>query len=354
MKLPSWLNQKWVRFERRPGFAEDRLPPQFYRTSGSAWVDTAVNLIADSVAEMELQVLRNETRLAKHPIIEGLRSNEDYTREEIYNLLTQWILRRGVAYLLVLKAGAVYEFEPLEPGRVKRLSRTIYSYRRNDGKSTTIQSKNLITIRCPDWQNPSDNLSATGKLSQMSAIDSKAQSHIDRSLKGKMTLDAIARGKKRMTKEAINQLARNFREFQQEDGNMLVLDSDIEISKIGQTFAELTLVDLLKYQKTAILSALRVGSSLLGEDRSLSRAAAEGLLVNYTRFAVRPIIRKIAGGIDRYALKNNLGVEVSFTDPVPADQAALTDRLNKLLDRAITREEARKMLGLQGSPPPNE
>ena len=131
---------------------------------------------------------------------------------------------------------------------------------------------------------------------------------------------------------------------------MIIRGDEAKLTKFGLGLDELDMPVLRKMSRDDIGMMFRVPMPLLGkaEETGLGRANVETLEYIFAKYNIEPKLKKIDSvlqvALDRYY--SGSGLRVEHVNIVPEDKEYNLARTDKLLDRAITRNEVRALEGL--------
>lgn len=134
----------------------------------------------------------------------------------------------------------------------------------------------------------------------------------------------------------------------------LILDQGTKYQEAGRSQREMEFMSLSEFVEQKIMALMRVSKTMLGMGEDVNRATAETQAYVFTKQNVVPEMRALTDTLNEFLLPQYPGTETmffDFDDPTPTDDAALTDKISRLVPMVMTQNEAREELNLEGIGP---
>lgn len=129
-------------------------------------------------------------------------------------------------------------------------------------------------------------------------------------------------------------------------GSIPVLTDSIEYTPLSMKPADMQMTEQQSFNRDKILSIFRVPKELLGNTTTANRASAEAIEYSFNKNTITPIIQKMIEQLNEFLVPyfaDNLYLD--FEPLATADRQAEINEINVLVDRVITKNEAREILG---------
>lgn len=280
----------------------------------SAAVFSCVKLLAETVATMPLHVFtggrEGRIQVDDHPISDVIRfqANNQDTAVEFWGMLLLHAFLRGTGYAEIVPGprGAVDQLIPLHTDRVipERLpDRTLRFKVMNEktGETRVLLEEEILRI---------PGLSSDG-ISGLRAVDIAAdaiglgiasETYASRVFSNGVNMGTVLVHPDELSPSAQLNLINRIAERTAGASNAhrpIVLQEDMKVHKVGQTATEAQLIEARKWQVAEIARFWRIPLHLLGQNDERNRATVEEQSINFVRYTIRPITRRIEQAIRR-------------------------------------------------------
>ena len=334
-------------------------------------VYACINLIAESVAQYQPIIKKaNGDVLEDHPLLQLLRRPSGLADKAVnvtqYDLLyatasfielqgdCYWYIGKGRTTgmpreIVILRADRVGKDIDKDTGDIIR-----YFVRQAGGGKIYIPIEDMLPFIGFNPKDPYSGTSTIQAARDYIATDKLTNTFTKNFFKNNAGVSGVLSIQGEVTKPAFQKLVRAFRSKYEGVDNagkvMIIRGDEAKLTKFGLGLDELDMPVLRKMSRDDIGMMFRVPMPLLGkaEETGLGRANVETLEYIFAKYNIEPKLKKIDSvlqvALDRYY--SGSGLRVEHVNTVPEDKEYNLARTDKLLDRAITRNEVRALEGL--------
>ena len=328
----------------------------------NSWIWACVEKRAKAFASVNFNLykLKNNGELEQvlaHPLLELLyKVNPEMTKFDFLELsmiyldlygASPWYLdRQGTS-----KVQGIYLMRPEylkvikgADGSILRYDYRIGTYNIQPAKEDIIMLKNY---------NPSYPEKGLGTIEavRMNAQqdDYMTQSNINL-LKNDTRLSGVLEIPSEPTAESLKRLEKEWGQkysSYENTGKMKVLTAGMKYVPTGISPKDMDFVESQKFNRDKILAIFGVPIELLGNLQTANRASAEAVSYIFYKGTIEPLVKKYIEQLNEF-LVPNFGADLwlDFEPLAKEDEQMQTAKINTLVDKVITRNEARDMIGL--------
>lgn len=327
----------------------------------SLYTDRAVTKRAEKVGEIEWVVKNDKTgdTIDDHEILRVLNHpNDQFDGFKFWSMWQGYYDYIGEAYILI----EMGEREIFEPKNIQALHMLMptkvttrwdnggniagYEYQTRTGK---LEFAPTQVIRCinPDLKNPMQGRSLLRSGTQSIQTEIQIGAYHSRVLENGGKVEGVFKFKTpRLQQHQLKQLKDDYKaEYSdaRKSGMPLFLGGDSDYIRTGLSPDELSFLEAKKTTLEDIVIMTGVPKSLLGSVDDVQYANAETSHRIFLRETIKPLLRNLAGGLDKVLLPD--GLTLTFVDPTPEN---IEERV-KIIETAvknylITPNEGRRML----------
>jgi HK97 family phage portal protein len=364
--VPTWVKASWL----LPSF--DRLTRDGYASNAAVYA--CISTLAFAFPEAPLQVLdMEEEPVPQHPLQKLFRRpNTLMSEAEFATFVVTYLAIGGNCYLHKVRngAGGVVELWPYHAGHMMPVPGgdnwiSHYEYNLGDGNIQRVDSEDIIHLKwpLPDLEQPWLAMPPLRAVAREVDTDSEATRYMYALLMN----DAMPRTAIQMPAGSqLNEV--QFERLRQQwaqrhgggnRGSVAFLEGGATIERLSLNLQELAFDAIRRVPETRIAAAFRVPAIIAGLNAGLERSTYsnfEEARKQFTENTLVPLWRLVSDEMEQ-----DLGAEFGGNVIVRHDTsrvAALQDNENEKYTRValvwekgvVTRNEARKMLGLQETP----
>lgn len=272
-----------------------------------------------------------------------------------------WYMARGVT------TGRPREIIILRPDKVGiAIDKTTgdvtgYFLRRSMGDPVPFEVEEILHFKDFNPKNPYHGHSRLDAAEDYIGTDANATKFTRNFFANNAGINGVMTVKGEVSKEAFKKYVRAWRDKYEGVDNAgkvaIVRESDIEFTKVGLGLDQLDMTALRKMSKDDVTMMWRVPMPLLGkaEETGLGRGNVETLEYIFSKYVIDPKMRRF-DDVLQFALRRYYKEDLRVTHKsiIPVDKEYELAVRDKAVDRWLTRDEIRDMLGLDPVPGGNE
>lgn len=131
-------------------------------------------------------------------------------------------------------------------------------------------------------------------------------------------------------------------------GKLKVLTEGMKYVPVGISPKDLDFIASQKFNKDKILAIFGVPKELLGDLQTANRASAEAVSYIFYKGTIEPLVKKYVEQLNEFLVPNfGSDLWLDFEPLAKEDQEQQVSKIEKLVDKVITRNEARVILGYE-------
>ncbi len=349
-------------FQYESGIAYGDVPPRFnteaYLAAAVGWVYSCVTAIADSVAQIDIQLYKTNAKgeieiVPNHPALDVLdRVNDFTTRFDHINLSMQYLELAGEAPWYIDR-GSSGKGEPqsillLRPDRLsirenkdKTDSNPIagYKYKVDGSTILDIERDELVFLNYPDPANP-----FRGKGTLMAAattvdLDHYAEDYNKRFFYNSARPDSVITTDQKLSQQQKKDLRGDINRLYKGRSNShktAILESGMDWKPMALSQKDMEFLQQQTFSRDKILSIFRIHKSILAITDDVNLANAKVGEYVFMKYTIVPKMKRIIAQLNEFYLPMFNGSEqlfFSFDNPVPDD----VESDLKLIDSALAK-----------------
>ena len=319
----------------------DEIPPLSkagkYLTEGMrSWAFIAISAIADEISTTELNLfkrVKNDwVEIENNQILDVIaKPNEIQTKEEIFWLISVFLLAEGEAPLLLDNSKNPKQFVLLNPDKLRIVYDDTniiskYIYIQSNGTHKEIDKDLIVFIKLPSLQTPFRGQGMLKHIAQTLDIDNYIEEYLRYFFYNDANPGSVLETDKELSDTAYKRLQANIRIKHQgvkKAHKNLILEGGLKWKEIGSKLNELQVKDLNDGIRDKILAAFKVPKSILGITEDVNRSNGEVSDRVFAKRCVRPKLRLIQAQLNMFFIPKfsdgqNLWLE--FENPVKDDE----------------------------------
>lgn len=326
------------------------------------WLFAVVDRITTSVASADWHLFaknrRNEMEIIEnHPLIDlWQQPNPFYSRQEFLEISQQHLDLTGEMWWLVLRnsTGLPQELWPIRPDRITPVPDTQefikgYIYQIGNQKFALAREEVIFT-RIPS---PVDPYRGMGPIQSLYAdLDSErlAATWVRNFFNNSAVPGGVIEFDQPLTDPEFEAFQMRWQGLHQgvSNAHRVALIERGHWKQAMYNQRDMQFEQLRRLNRDTILGAFGMPAAIMGISDSVNRANAEAAEVMYSRWVVRPRLRRIRSTVNRsLAAMFGEGLHLEFIDPTPEDHALALDKAERSYRAGfVTANEARAMIGL--------
>ena len=342
-----------------PGKSNDEL----YR----GWVFSAVQAIAEQIAEIDIKLLRKsqdgkKEQVFEHDALKLLNYvNESSTKYDLFFSTGAHIELNGKYYWIVLpnNLGTPSECVLPDPSLMKPIIDKLgnitsyHLYAEASREFAVIDPALVVPFRNFNPRNNFEGMSTLEATRTAAEIDEYAKNYNKNWFQNSARPDMILKFDSDLSKaqkDALREEWKNRYSGVHNVGKMLVAPRGLTIETISPSHADMEYIEQRKFSREEILGIFRVPKTILGLTEEVNRASAEAALYSFVKFTIMPKYRRIVNALNEYYLpmfKDGDTLEFELQNRPPEDPDALVSQISQGIAGGIyTINDGRRLLGL--------
>lgn len=341
-----------------------------YLDSYTEWVYANVSLRAKAISGIEFelyQVNKREepTLIETHEILETLQyaNNFQSKNDLLFTYQTHkdltgeavWYLDRNGSDNPKEKPTAMWPLRPdylkVYPGDLSKGNFIDHYEYEVPGKDKLIfKPYEILHFKNVNPKNPYRGLGIIEAASVSIDTDNFASEYNRRFFLNNARPDAILYTDQRLQEDTFKRLLRQWNQKFLGVSNshkLAILESGLKYEQIQMSQNDMQFLEQQKWTRNKIMALFGNTPTMLGIVEDVNRANAETSEYVWTKHTIKPLMQSLCDYLNEFFVPlfaDNLFL--SFKDPTPQDEAALTNELNLLTNKIYTFNEARALKGL--------
>lgn len=346
----------------RLGSAEWNQSDMLDQYGKSIYVFRSVKLIAEALSGIDYTLHRiintkgDVQEVQMHPILDLMwRPNPFQTWPQFIKITETNKQLTGEAYWYKVRnnAGQVVELWNIRPDLMKPVvdkEKYISHYELMvNGRIETFDLNDIVHLFDT---NPVDNrtgLSALRAAKSRVQVEESANEYQRNFFLNNARPDALLSNPETWSDEQKAEMRRDWNEKFQGRGNnskIAFLEGGTQYQQVSTTQREMDFIESMKFTRDDILVAFGVPKGLIVAD-DVNRANAETAMYSFSVFTVDPEAKQIFEAVNEQLIKPEFGEEyyLQYASPIPEKREQMITEIEKGVDKWLTRNEARQLLG---------
>lgn len=353
----------------RPGLQGEKTASEQLIKAFYGWVYANVSAIAEEVSKLQPELYRVSfkagdivhDRILQHPLLDLLdKFNSINTASEAFYLTSANIELAGDSFLLKDRPNQPQELYILNPTcitvnpKADGFGVDSYDYKHTvDGKTKTVnyQPELIIHIKTPNPENPLRGKSTVAAAATSIDTSNLAQEFLKTFFKNGAIVSFALTSDQRITNDEIRRVQQ---QLKREYGGVmnafktLILGGGFDVKQVQHSNKDMEVLQLEEAMRDKIMAMFKNTKTSLGIVEDVNRANAEASMASWKANVIKPKITRIVDALNEYLVPeygNNL--LLGFKDPVPEDREGKISEANTLVNKVISVNEARELLGYQ-------
>lgn len=298
----------------------------------TGWVYACVNVIAESIANIEFVITKGGKTVDTHPVIEVIsRANPFMTKFELLHITQAYIELDGNAFWYIVKDGKGQPLSiwPLRPDFVKVIpSETEYidHYLYTVGnKKFKIPSTEMLHFKTFNPTNPYRGMGTVQASVASIDADNFSREWNAAFFANSARPDAVLKTTESLAPEEQDRLISAWKSQHQgtaRAGNIGLLTGGLDIVPFQTSMKDMDFVEQRRNSRDEILAMFRVPKTILGIVEDVNYASAETTNYVFALRCIQPKMQRIVNTINEFFLPmfKDTATEISFVSPVPDNQ----------------------------------
>ncbi|MHA1225139.1 MAG: phage portal protein [Candidatus Hodarchaeales archaeon] len=345
------------------GSIPPKLREEDYLKAAESWVYVCVSAIADEIATINFRLYKrvkkgNKTEVQEvnsHPILDSLYRINNFTTKFDHIWLSQTYLElTGEAPWLLDKRGKFFDIYLLRPDRLEikwDKEKVIggYIYRLEDGKEISFKPEQIIMLKYPHPLKPFRGRGTLEAAARTYDLDKYSEQWNVQFFYNSARPDAILRTDKRLTKEQINRLKKEWNKMYrgvEKHAKTAILHDGLDYKAVQLSAKDMEFLAQQRFGRDKILSIFRVPKPIVAITEEVNRANAEVAAYSFARWTIKPKMQKLVEQLNEFFVPrfpNSENLFLDFDDPVPENsELKLKVYENALRNGWMTINEVRK------------
>ena len=345
----------------------------FFATSSSrqsveelyqSWVSSCVDVISESVADIELILVRTKSNgeeeiVMDHPAIDLLHTpNDQFTQETMLFRLQANLELRGNEYWFIppAKRGDPQEIFPLMPQNIKPVADArsyvaFYKYTIN-GKTFNIPKENIVHFKNYNPASDIIGVSTLHKALMAAQTDDYARKWNKTFFENDATPGVILEYPGTLTPDQVKLIKGQWKQQHQgptKNHKLAVAANGLKITKMEMSHADMQFAVQRQFSRDEIFAIFRVPKDVVGITEDVNRATAVTTDYKFAKRTTKPKMKALVGNLNKFYLPlfNDPTLKWKFKDPVPRDKEEMANYYRSGLESGwLTHNEVRRMEGM--------
>lgn len=301
-----------------------------------SWAFIAISAIADEIACADMSVFKRSgddwVENTNNQILNTLNyPNRVQTREDLFWLMTVYLLAEGEAPILLNNSKNPTEMVLLNPNKVEvkwSKEKVIegYMYQQANGQKKFIERDLMIFIKIPSVDSPFRGMGIMRYIAQTLDIDNYIEEYLRKFFFNDATPGSVLETDKELSQESYDRMAailKNKHQGVKKAHKNLILEGGLKWKDIGVKLSDLKIKELEDSIRDKILAAFKVPKSILGITEDVNRANGDTSDRVFSKRSIKPKMRLIESQLNMFFVSkfaDGQNYWIGFDNPVKEDE----------------------------------
>lgn len=355
------------RFQGYLGIGRGRLYLNEYRN----WVYACVQARSEEVGNIQLKLLKDKEQVEKNELLDLLyKVNPTMTKSDLFFGTQAFLDLEGNAFWFLARdkdgKGKIKEIWLLRPDMVQMVideSNPLlvkgYVYIQKQGQKIPFDKNEILHFKnfnpTAEHPLPHRGMGVVEASSWAIDADNEARQWNYSFFKNSARPDGFLtkEGQGSISDDEYKRLKLQFSQEHQGSGNahkVGILSGGLKWQEISKSPKDMDFIEQRRFSRDEILALFRTPKTAIGIVEDVNRANAEATNYIFALRTIKPLMQKIVDTLNEFIVPEfGDGLELDFESPVPADKVADATYYTQAIDKWMTRNEIREIIGLPPS-----